>query len=485
MLRGHRGLAWMMPILILVLTSVGYGQVQTSEEPIYPQAAFVGKLELSPDHGPAGTVVTATGTGLPTNATMDLVWHTVRGSWVLKGSNREEYHGRRFDLEVVPLTRVTTDARGQFRAQFRVRKDYGWHHDVMLMQDQVIRNKAAFKLDMQMRVAPTRGPVGTPITIVAEGIGWQNLENSWMVLYDNRFTGWLSSVTTGGLARVIIPATGGPGKHIIQIIHGWATVPYMNMQQSPRPDRPTFTFEFTVTEGSPVLPPAATAQGLPIRRAATPGGTGPAIWADLASAPVGTAFRVFGKGLSPRETVELIWTTVVGSRVSGEGWGDKASPLAKAVVDERGAFAMALTVPDDVGGPHAIVARIGDKTVAETSLTITPSAFALQPASGPVGTVFTVHLKGVGWTETANIYHLVYDNAYVGYACGFNSQGDVEIFLRATGEPGWHFIDLYPGIYRGREVPGVQNFRIPQLTYAADHPGERLPAFRFAFFVKK
>lgn len=27
------------------------------------------------------------------------------------------------------------------------------------------------------------------------------------------------------------------------------------------------------------------------------------------------------------------------------------------------------------------------------------------------------------------------------------------------------------------------NFRIPQLTYADDHPGERLPAFRFAFLI--
>jgi len=29
----------------------------------------------------------------------------------------------------------------------------------------------------------------------------------------------------------------------------------------------------------------------------------------------------------------------------------------------------------------------------------------------------------------------------------------------------------------------VYNYRIPQLTYADDHPGEVLPAFRFAFEV--
>jgi hypothetical protein len=115
---------------------------------------------------------------------------------------------------------------------------------------------------------------------------------------------------------------------------------------------------------------------------------------------------------------------------------------------------------------------------------VIPKALPLDVARGPVGTTFTVHLKGVGWTETANIYHVVYDNGYIGYACGFNSQGDVEIFLKATGDPGWHFIDLYPGIYKGSERR-PNNYAIPQLTYADDHPGEDLPAFHFAFEVVK
>ena len=47
-----------------------------------------------------------------------------------------------------------------------------------------------------------------------------------------------------------------------------------------------------------------------------------------------------------------------------------------------------------------------------------------------------------------------------------------------------HYIDLYPGIYKGEEDdPNLTNFRIPQLTYAADHPNEDLPAFHFAFEV--
>jgi hypothetical protein len=48
--------------------------------------------------------------------------------------------------------------------------------------------------------------------------------------------------------------------------------------------------------------------------------------------------------------------------------------------------------------------------------------------------------------------------------------------------PGWHFIDLYPAIYRGDEQR-PRNVMIPQLAYAADHPGEDLPHFRLAFEV--
>ena len=104
------------------------------------------------------------------------------------------------------------------------------------------------------------------------------------------------------------------------------------------------------------------------------------------------------------------------------------------------------------------------------SFWIAPTALPLDVTRGPVGTTFRIHLKGVGWSETANIYTVVYDNATSGYACAFNSQGDVEIFMQATGEPGWHFIDLYPAIYKGKETR-PNNYRLPQLTYADDHPG--------------
>jgi hypothetical protein len=66
--------------------------------------------------------------------------------------------------------------------------------------------------------------------------------------------------------------------------------------------------------------------------------------------------------------------------------------------------------------------------------------------------------------------------------CGFNSQGDVIINFNAAGSPGMHLIDFYPGIYQGPDNE-QQLYRLPQLTYADDHPGNKIPALRFAFDV--
>ncbi len=445
---------------------------------------YTGSFSLSPQHAPAGATVTATGTGMAPNAQLDLVWNTVKGSWKLEGKYKESFKGRDFQPVTQKMGTVTTDGSGAFHTTFTVPEGFGFQHDVTLVQDGTIRNQASFNTDMQVSISPTSGPPGTPITIQAKGVGWQYLYNVWQVVYDNKFTGWLSSVTTGGEAKVVIPATGGPGKHLVQITSGTPTFPYLNTQQSPTPERPSFTLEFTVTDGPAVLPAAAETQGLRPEPGKAPSGSGPSLWTDPATGQIGTPLTLHGQGLPAGQSLDLLWFRVVGNRMSGNGWDEASVSLGSVTPKADGSFELPLKAPDDLGGPHRIEARAGGKKIAETSFTVTPSAFALQPASGPVGTPFTVHLKGGGWTETANIYLLVYDNAYLGYACAFNSQGDVTINLPAAGEPGWHFVDLYPGIYKGTDGKGVQNFLIPQLT-PEDHPGEKLPAFHFAFQVTK
>ena len=445
---------------------------------------YVGQFSVTPSAGLAGTTVKAAGNGFDSNSELKIVWQGFSGSWNVNKDDGK-FHGRQFKDDLQPITTVRTDAAGQFKTTFTVPDGFGFIHDVLVInKDGVTQNKAGFEVKMQASIYPFSGPVGTPIGIELRGVGWRSLENSWAVLYDNKFTGWMSSVTTDGLAQTTIPALGAPGKHTVQIVHGSQTFPYLNMQQSPRPDRPQWTFEFTITDGSAILPPLAQTQSLPVERGTALASTGqPVLWTDPISGTVSTPITLKGSGLPRGEQLDLLWFRMTGNRVSGQGYQETSVPLGTITVGATGQIEFSLKALDDLGGPHRIEAHIKGVKVAETAFTITPSAFGIEPASGPVGTTITIHLKGVGWTETANIYTLVYDNAYLGYACGFNSQGDVTIYLPAAGEPGWHFIDLYPGIYKGEDMSRVNNFRIPQLTATDDHPGERLPAFHFAFRI--
>jgi hypothetical protein len=127
--------------------------------------------------------------------------------------------------------------------------------------------------------------------------------------------------------------------------------------------------------------------------------------------------------------------------------------------------------------------RDGNTMLARTYFVTQTSIVSISQTSGPVGTPVSIHLKGVGWTEYDNIYVVTYDNAYMGYVCGFNSQGDVVINFTASGAPGEHIIDLYPGIYQGPPTESQLLYLTPQLTYADDHPGNKIPALHFSFTI--
>jgi hypothetical protein len=389
-----------------------------------------------------------------------------------------EYRGREFTPAAFEIATVRSDAAGGLAATFTVPADFGFLHDVVLQQGERLFIQAGFAVDMSVTLSPESGPAGTPIKVEVKGIGWRPLESSWTLLYDNNFTGWISAVTTAGAATFTIPASGRPGLHLLEILHGEFTFPYRNMQQSPEADRPRFVLRYTVTPGAPVLPPPISEQ---VQRSVR-GLPEPGVLVVIPPfAGVGQRVAASGADFIPGRRYTLGWTTVIGNRVGGHGWSEASRPVAETVADASGRAEFDFAAPDDLGGMHALtVENDGGKQAG--SLWIEPTAFPLDAERGPPGTPFTVHLKGVGWTETANIYTVVYDNSYIGYACAFNSQGDVRIPLQATGDPGWHFIDLYPAIYRGEEQR-PRNFLIPQLSYAADHPGEDLPRFRFAFEV--
>jgi len=440
---------------------------------------ITGKFALAPAHGPWDTKVTATASGLRADTKYDLVWTTASGTWKLS-DDRSKYLGRDYKPAQKVLASATTDATGAFASTFAVPQGFGYAHDVMVVDSQkTIRNKSLFDVDMETKITPTSGPVGTPITVEVRGIGWASYQNSFQLSYDNAYTGWVSSITTEGYAKVVIPATGTVGTHYITLGHSEFGAPYLNPQQQPVvASRPFPHIAFTVTDGAAVMPAAVTQQGFP-QIAAKPVATG--IWTSPAAATVGTPATLNAKGLAASSDVELVWTTMVGNR-SVTGFEERTKTLGKTRTDASGAFTWSFNVPDDLGGNHTLSAKIGDAVVAKTNLYIQANAFPLSVTQGPSGTKTSVHLKGVGWTETEQIYHLVYDNAFAGYSCAFQSSGDIEIFLTVSGEPGWHYIDMYPGIYQGTETRPA-NYKMPQLTAAADHPGEPLPIFHWAFRI--
>lgn len=450
-----------------------------SAQPSLQAQEIAGKFSLEPSRGPWDTLVTATASGLRPGAKFDLVWTTGKVGWKLS-DDRSKFLGRDARIVQTPLQSVTTDAAGAFKTTFAVPQGFGYAHDVMVVDaDKVIRNKSLFDVDMVTVITPTSGPVGTPITVEVKGIGYQAYQNSFQLAYDNAYTGWVSSLTTDGYAKFVIPATGYVGTHIITLGHSEFGAPYMNPNQQPVvASRPFPHIPFTVTEGAAVKPAAAETQGF-AQIAARPVAQG--IWSAPYGAAVGAPATLTGKALAANSELEILWTTMVGNRTV-TGFEERTKTLAKVKTDSTGSFAWAFAIPDDLGGNHTVTAKLGDTVLAKTSVYILASALPLSIDGGPSGTRTTVHLKGVGWTETEQIYHLVYDNAFAGYACAFQSAGDLTIFLTASGAPGWHYIDMYPGIYQGSEARPA-NYKMPQLTALTDHPGEPLPIFRFAFLI--
>jgi hypothetical protein len=142
--------------------------------------------------------------------------------------------------------------------------------------------------------------------------------------------------------------------------------------------------------------------------------------------PVKTQAVLKGHGFPANTSVSLIWGTQVGSRVSGNGFAPKEQPLATLTVAADGRLEAPLVIPDDLGGnAHAVhQVRGQDAPHVLRDRNQCREHLADVRSRGDAGDDPS---EGVGWTDVDNIYVATYDNAYMGYACGFNSQGDVVI----------------------------------------------------------
>jgi hypothetical protein len=423
----------------------------------------------------------AVATGLPAGKTVDLRWGTVTGGWVIE----DYYHfrGKKYSETTTSLGRFPVDPSGRLNARFEIPEDYGGVHEVIALIDGKPVAQNGIDVTQTFALTPTSGPVGTPIELKVTGLGWRTMQSTWVVNWDNQELGFVSAAGTRGSAVARFRATGPAADHIVKLYTGWQGLGYLNYEQSPVAGLPRPQFTFRTTSGA--IPETAYAepyqpQPIPKTELQKPG-----VQLSLAptQGPVGTRTVLRGEGFAPGAAMRVVWETSVGSRVSGDGFTAQEKDIGDVRADAEGRIDSTLTIPDDLGGLHGLVLRNDDAPVARVYFVIETSIVDMSPRAGPAGTPVTIHLKGVGWTEYDNIYVATYDNAYMGYACGFNSGGDVVINFTATGGPGTHVIDLYPGIYQGPATEPQQLYRLPQLTYADDHPGNKIPALRFTFLV--
>lgn len=465
-----------------------------------PAPAGFKLLKTNPEKGNAGTPFTITGEGLPTGKPVQFVWVTWDGSYVTKSlPETVQFFDRQFVEKRVLLAPssgpVAIDDAGRFTANFAAPEDYGEIHDIYAVVDGLEVAKAGFRIVRKVTIAPTEGPIGTPITIQVNGLAWKPFESTLAVRYDNKYTGFLAATTTRGTVTAQVRAAGPVGMHTIDVGQSSAAVPYLNPEQSPVAQLGSFRFTFNVTKDAG--PPEATIDWPENGRVAVNPSTlittadsslVSAVSAvfSTSSGPILSAATVKAIGLPPDADVDLLWVTAKGNRISPSGWNLEHVPLTKARAGKDGSLSAAIQIPDDLGGWHVVKLVQGEKVLAQAPYFVERSIGGVTPRRVKAGETFQVQIKGVGWTELDNGFAVTYDNAYIGYSCGFNSQGDVTMNLVATGGPGTHLIDIYPMIFQGQGKP-PWDYELPILSFRQDAPGlalgYRLPAFRLAIQV--
>ncbi|MBI4493690.1 MAG: hypothetical protein HY690_12940 [Chloroflexi bacterium] len=452
--------------------------------------AYTAKLQLTPSHAEVGATVQVSGSGYPPGAEVGLVWYTVQGRYELDGL---ELVGQRYDPTSRLLATVRADPSGSINTSLQVPLDYGGSHDLRGVVGDREVSQAGLTVLPTFSISPREGPVGTMIEVRIAGVDWQPQISSWPILYDNRPAGVMTAVTTGGVAVGRLRAAGPVGEHYLSIWHNSVyPTPFLNFKDGAFKDVPGAEFSFRVTsDPGPAAPVVerSLATGNPFPAGAPSAGPGPGQLSLSANrGVVGQRVTLRGSGLPANTQMALRWGTLArnwtATAFTAQAKMDQTRVLGNVQTGPDGAFVRELAIPDDLGGIHRLDVLQGEQVLATTSLFVESSLVSFGPSRVRVGEEIKIRLNGLGTaTYNNNVYAVTYDNAQIGYICGFSAGGAIEFTIRATGGPGTHLIDLYPFIWKSKDQAGdamPRLYGVPMLTYADDHPWRVTPAIRLA-----
>ncbi|MDW0109795.1 hypothetical protein [Sporosarcina aquimarina] len=472
-------------MFILAACSNNKSEDKSSEDNTEKEPVLKNNIELSVNEASINEEVHFTIDDLDANTDVQLEWTEVEGTYTIQ--NLYEFIGTEYTSKEISLVSGTSNEEGKWEGSFKVPEGFGGDHTLFVTSDDKKIGQKGFFVRPSFTLKPESGPVGTEVTLEVEGLGWKTYKSMWNLTYDNKYTGMVSGVSTNGKAKAVFRASGNVGKHFLSLRSGYLGSPYINHESSPHSGWPAPDFVFEVTDEAPITDkyveetPKAASGG--VKMPDLENKKDVEVTMNKEEGIVGEKVTMKASNLPKNKEVELVWNTMKGSRVTDSGFDEESSIMDSISSDADGNAEYEFAIPDDLGGlPHRIDLKVGDEIYGQTYLRITPSIVNISPSSGPAGTEISITIKGGGWTEYDNAYYLTYDNAYTGYMCAFNSQGTLEYKVIATGEPGYHVIDMYPGVYQQQEIETDMTL-IPQLTYREDHPGSAMPAIRYGFEV--
>jgi len=454
-----------------------------------------GTLVLSDREGYVGDTITFKGRNLPANERFEIEWSSSQGSWGVLEAN--EVVGPQYQPRTETVASVTSDEDGRFDYEWEIVDDYGGSHKIELIDSGgEIVDRTDFEIKPWFEIDRTEAAMGEAFTVTGYGIGPNVVTNNYQITWDNGFVGFMTGVMNRGTATAQIRAVGPPGEHVLQVWRNYRGIPYLqNNTQSPygpvgQGRQSEWKVEVTEPEEPPEnvwVDPLFDEGPIELHYPNIDEDTEAELEVSPTSGQPGTTAFITGRNFPANEEVDLIWYRHEGHRVKGIPITPEPHPevLPTVETDAEGYFQYEFEIPPEEGSTRPITAAVDGKEVAVTGFMMQPDVYRFEPQSGTVGETIEIDLTGIGWTIYENAPYFVYDNKPLGYVCGTagdDKQGVVSAEIPATGEPGWHFIDIYPSLFDMREDEPEFAIR-PHLSYLDNHPVRPLPALHLAFEI--